>query len=77
MRRFCHVSGQESKRIPIDSSRAIADDDSPVDEPRPIPNYRQPSRDPRSFLDKLDRIIVKLAPAIVFAMVIFIIFSFA
>jgi hypothetical protein len=48
-----------------------------VDDPKPILNYRQPGRDPQASLDKLDRILVKLAIAIVFAVVVFIIFSFS
>ena len=48
-----------------------------VDDPKPILNYRQPGRDPQSSLDRLDRILVKLALATVFAVVILIIISFS
>jgi hypothetical protein len=55
----------------------MADDRSAVSDPKPILNYRQPGRDPKSSLDRMDRILVKLALAIVFAVVILIIFSFS
>ena len=51
--------------------------DPAVSDPKPILNYRPPDGDPKSSLDKADRILTKLALAIVFGVVIIIIFSFA
>lgn len=55
----------------------MTDDRSVVSDPKPILNYRPPGADSKSSLDKLDRVLVKLALVIVFAVVILMIFSFS
>lgn len=78
MRRFCQCFSPESKANSQDllyrarffrSANVVADQ-------KPILNYRPPTRDPQAALEKADRVLVKVALAIVVIVTLVIILCF-